>query len=41
VEAARDLLLHFDHAKISLGQIVVKIHPQIFQEAEDRFLMFA
>ena len=25
-EAARDLLLHFDHAKIPLGQIVVKIH---------------
>src|ERR1700676_339840 len=38
-EAARDLLLHFDHAQIPLGQIVVKIHPQIFQEAEDRFLM--
>src|SRR5258708_56438 len=40
-EAARDLLLHFDHAQVPLGQIVVKIHPQIFQEAEDRFLMFA
>src|SRR6266516_7235456 len=40
-EAARHLLLHFDHAQIALGQIVVKIHPQIFQEAEDRFLMFA
>src|SRR6266446_5782519 len=40
-EAARDLLLHFDHAQIALGQIVVKIHPQIFQEAEDRFLMGA
>src|SRR5947209_8467070 len=40
-EAARDLLLHFDHAKIPLGQIVVEIHTQIFQEAEDRFLVFA
>src|SRR6266851_9145342 len=40
-EAARDLLLHFDHAQIPLGQIVVKIHTQIFQEAEDRFLMVA
>src|SRR5713101_1958517 len=40
-EAARDLLLHFDHAQIPLGQIVVKIDPQIFQEAEDRFLLFA
>src|SRR5947209_2709315 len=40
-EADRDLLLHFDHAQIPLGQIVVKIHPQIFQEAEDRLLMFA
>src|SRR5712692_6832562 len=40
-EAARDLLLHFDHAQIPLGQIVVKIHTQIFQEAEDRFLLFA
>ena len=40
-EAARHLLLHFDHAQIPLGQIVVKIHPQIFQEAEDRFLVFA
>src|SRR5512142_3308716 len=40
-EAARHLLLYFEHAKIPLGQIVVKIHPQIFQEAEDRFLLFA
>src|SRR5258708_15455654 len=40
-EAARDLLLHFDHAQIPLGQIVVKIHPQIFQEAKDCFLVFA
>src|ERR1700694_4963212 len=40
-EAARDLLLHFDHAKIPLGEIVVKIHTQVLQEAEDRFLVFA
>src|SRR5260370_35664584 len=40
-KAARDLLLHFDHAQIPLGQIVVKIYPQIFKEAEDGFLMFA
>ena len=40
-ETARDLLLDFDHAQIPLGQIVVKIHAQIFQEAEDRFLVFA
>src|SRR5258708_31294949 len=40
-EAARDLLLHFDHAKISLRQIVIKSHPQILQEGQDRLLMFA
>src|SRR5258708_4557968 len=40
-ETARDLLLHFDHAQIALGQIVVKIYAQIFQEAEGRFLVFA
>ena len=40
-EAARHLLLHFDHAQTPLGQMVVKIHPQIFQEAEDRLLVFA
>ncbi len=28
-EAAGDFLLHLDHAKISLGQIIVKIYPQI------------
>jgi hypothetical protein len=28
-EAAGDFLLHFDHAQVSLGQIIVKIHPQI------------
>src|SRR3989440_3225259 len=40
-EAARHLLLYFEHAQIPLGQMVVKIHPQIFQEAEDRFLVCA
>lgn len=40
-EAARDLLVHFEHAQIALGQIVVKLHTQILQEAEDRFLVFA
>ncbi len=33
-ESTGDLLLHFDHAKIPLGKIVVKIHPQIFQESD-------
>src|SRR5947209_4641991 len=40
-EAARDLLLHFDHPKISLGQIVIKIHAEVFQEGQDRLLVFA
>lgn len=40
-EATRDLLLYFDHAQISLGQIVIKIHPQILQESQDRLLLFA
>src|SRR5438874_7723250 len=40
-EATGDLLLHFDHPKIPLGQIVVKIHAQIFQEAEESLLVFA
>ena len=40
-EATGDFLLHFDHAKISLGQIVIKIHTQILQEGQDRLLMFA
>ncbi len=40
-ETARDLLLHFDHAQIALGLIVVKIHAQVFQEAEDRLLVSA
>jgi hypothetical protein len=40
-KAAGDFLLHLDHAQISLGQIIVKIHTQIFQKAEDGFLLFA
>src|SRR5438067_7406832 len=40
-EATGDLLLHFEHAQIALGQIVVKVHPQILQKAEDGGLMFA
>src|SRR5262249_25493635 len=40
-EATGDLLLHFDHAKIALSQIVIKIHPKILQESQDRLLMFA
>src|SRR6266566_6836070 len=40
-EAAGNFLLHLDHAKISLGQIVVKIHTKILQEVEDGFLVFA
>jgi hypothetical protein len=40
-ETAGDFLLHLDHAKISLGEIIVKIHPQILQEGEDGLLLFA
>jgi len=40
-EAAGDFLLHLDHAKISLGQVIVKIYPQILQEGEDGLLLFA
>src|SRR6266496_5834949 len=40
-EAARDLLLHFDHAKIPLGEIVVKIHTKVLQEAEKGVRVFA
>jgi len=38
-ETARDLLLDLDHAQIPLSEIVVKIHAQIFQKAEDGFLV--
>ncbi len=40
-KAAGDLLLHLDHAQIPLSQVVVKIHAQIFQKAEDGFLVDA
>src|SRR5712692_7771854 len=40
-ETARDLLLDLDHAQIPLSEIVVKIHAQIFQKAEDGFLVDA
>lgn len=40
-ETARDLLLHFDHAQIPFSEIVVKIHAQIFQKAEDGLLVDA
>ena len=40
-EAAGDLLLHLDHAQIALRQIVIKIHAEVFQEAQDRLLVFA
>src|SRR6266705_210748 len=40
-EAPGDLLLHFDHAKISLRQIVIKIHSKILQEGQDSLLTFA
>ena len=40
-KTARDLLLDLDHPKISLGKVVVKIHAKVFQEVENRFLVFA
>src|SRR5713226_6805371 len=40
-KTARNLLLELDHAHIPLGLVVVKIHPQIFQEAEEGLLVFA
>ncbi len=33
-EAARDLLLHFDHPQISLGLVVVKWDGKIVQEPQ-------
>ena len=38
-EAARDLLLHFDHANISLGLGIIKRHTQVMQEGENRVLV--
>src|SRR5258708_36487469 len=40
-EAAGDFLLHLDHAEISLGQVIVKIYPQILHDGEAAFLLFA
>src|SRR6266702_5882381 len=40
-KAAGDFLLHLDHAQISFGEVIVKIHPQILQEGEDGLLLFA
>ena len=40
-KTARNLLLELDHAHIPLRLIVVKIHPKIFQEAEEGLLVFA
>src|SRR6266849_9812334 len=40
-EATGDLLLHFDHPKITLRQIVIKIHAKILQEGQDSLLVFA
>src|SRR2546426_4288973 len=40
-EAARDLLLDFDHAQIPFRLVVIKIHTQVFQEAQDGLLVFA
>src|SRR5438034_2915845 len=36
-ERARDLLLHFDHANISLGLVIVKRHSEVFQEGKHCF----
>src|SRR6266478_6123624 len=40
-EAARNLLLHFEHAKVSLGLRIVERHTQILQESQDRLLVQA
>jgi len=37
-KTARNLLLELDHAHISLSLVVVKIHPEIFQETESSIL---
>ena len=34
-ETARDSLLHGCPAQVSLGQMIVKVHPQVLQEGED------
>jgi hypothetical protein len=40
-ETARDLLLHFDHPDIALGQAIVKGHREIVQEGEHGLLVLA
>ncbi len=40
-KAARNLLLHFDHAQISLSQIIVKGHRQVVHEGQDSVLLLA
>jgi hypothetical protein len=40
-ETPGDLLLDLDHPQIALGEIVVKIHAKILQEAEEGLLVFA
>src|SRR5205823_4707675 len=40
-EAARDLLLHFEHPKVALGLGIVERHPQILQEGQHRLLVQA
>jgi hypothetical protein len=39
-EAPGDFLLHLDHPKISLGEIIVTIHTKILQKVQDGFLLF-
>src|SRR6266446_10519577 len=40
-EAARDLLLHFDHSNVSLGLGIVERHTQILQEGQHSILVLA
>src|SRR6266481_3335012 len=40
-KTSSNLLLELHHAQIPLCLMVVKIHPQIFQEAEEGLLVFA
>src|SRR5713226_7017562 len=40
-KTARNLLLELDHAHVPLRLVVVKIHPEILQEAEEGVLVFA
>jgi hypothetical protein len=40
-ETAGDLLVYFDHPKISFSQIVIKTDTKLFQEAQHGFLVFA